>query len=421
MDLQASRADWQARQRQRLFFTWSAQHRVEGFSLTGGKGARFQVAGGEWLWDFGSQLYNLVAGHGNTRIQERMIAQIRDVPAAHPHALLPIRAEVGELLHRHTGLAKAFLTTGGSEAVENAIKIARLYTGREKIITRRTSYHGATLAVLGVSGDPRRQPFVASLGAPYYIDDRWPVREGTASEPSEWLQSVQRLVRDEGPQTIAAILLEGLTGVGGLQTPPHDFWPGVRALCDRHGIVLIDDEILSGCGRSGAWWAHQHWGASPDIIVVGKGITSGYAPMAGAIVSRAIAERFDDEVLCCGLTCFAHPVSCAAAVATLRVLEEDGLVENAARLGPVLRQRLETIASRHRRVTELRGRGLMQGLVLADSTQGLGAVAWQHGLSAPTTRDMLLLCPPLCIAESELHDAMDRLDAALTVWGDGAC
>jgi taurine---2-oxoglutarate transaminase len=421
VDFQASGAGWQARQRQRLFFTWSAQRKVEGFALSGGKGARFQVAGGEWLWDFGSQIYNLVAGHGHSRIQERMIAQIREVPAAHPHALLPVRAEVGELLHRHTGLAKAFLTTGGSEAVENAIKIARLYTKREKVITRRVSYHGATLAVLGVSGDARREPFVASLGAPYYIEDRWPAREATSEQPSDWLESLELLVRREGPETIAAILLEGLTGVGGMQAPPRDFWPGVRALCDRYGIVLVDDEILSGCGRSGAWWAHQHWGASPDIIVVGKGITSGYAPMAGAVVSQAIADHFDDEVLCCGLTCFAHPVSCAAAVATLRVLEEEGLVDNAARLGPVLRERLQGIAARQRAVVELRGRGLMQGIVLAGSTEGLGAMTWKHGVSAPTTSNMLLLCPPLCITEDELHDAMDRVDAALSAWSAAAC
>lgn len=411
--------DWQSLQRERLFFTWSVQHDTRGYALSAGQGARFQVDGRDWLWDFGSQIYNLVAGHGHARIQERMIAQIRETPAAHPHALLPVRAEVGELLHRHTGLAKAFLTTGGSEAVENAIKISRLFTKREKIVTRLTSYHGATLAVLGVSGDPRREPFKASLGAPYYIEDSWPAREGTADRPSDWLESLQSLVQREGPETIAAIMLEGLTGVGGMQTPPRDFWPGVRALCDRHGIVLIDDEILSGCGRSGRWWAHQHWDVKPDIIVVGKGITSGYAPMAGAIVSQAIADYFDDELLCCGLTCFAHPVSCAAAVATLQVLEEERLVENAARLGPVLHARLEALAARHPAVTELRGRGLMQGLVFNRSTQGLGPIAWKHGVSAPTTKDMLLLCPPLCLREAELHDALDRLDSALAAWSSG--
>jgi taurine---2-oxoglutarate transaminase len=410
--------DWQERQRERLFFTWSVQSDVQGFAIAGGKGARFQLTGGAWVWDFGSQIYNLVAGHGHPRIQERMIAQIRETPAAHPHALLPIRAEVGELLHRHTGLAKAFLTTGGSEAVENAIKIARLFTKREKVVTRRTSYHGATLAVLGVSGDPRRAPFAGSLGEPYYIEDPWPARPASGGRPSDWLESLQQLVSREGADSIAAILLEGLTGVGGMQTPPDDFWPGVRALCDRHGILLIDDEILSGCGRTGTFWAHQQWGVEPDILVFGKGITSGYAPMAGAIVARRIADHFDDELLCCGLTCFAHPVSCAAAVATLRVLEEERLVENAARLGPVLRTRLAGLAARHTAITEVRGRGLMQGLALARSTRGLGAELWKQGVFAPTTSNMLLFCPPLCIAEPELHEALDRIDTALGTWSE---
>jgi len=255
--------DWRASQRERLFFTWSVQSRVRAFTITGGEGARFDTAEHGALWDFESQIYNLVAGHRHPRILGRMAAQLQSIPSAHPHALLPIRAELGELLQRCTGMAKAFLTSGGSEAVENAIKIARLYTGRTKIITRRTSYHGATLAVLGVSGDPRKQPFLSGLAPAYHVDDPYPARPATATRPSDWLESLQGVIAREGPETIAAVMLEGMTGVGGMQTPPPDFWPGARGLCDRHGILLIDDEIFSGFGRTGRWWAHQHWGEIP--------------------------------------------------------------------------------------------------------------------------------------------------------------
>ncbi len=203
--------DWQASQRERLFFTWSVQSHVRGLTITGGERARFDTEEHGALWDFESQIYNLVAGHRHPRILARMAAQLESVPAAHPHALLPVRAELGELLQRFTGMAKAFLTSGGSEAVENAIKIARLYTGRTKIITRRTSYHGATLAVLGVSGDPRKLPFTSSLAPSYHIDDPYPVREATANRPSDWLESLHALVEREGGASIAAILLEGMT------------------------------------------------------------------------------------------------------------------------------------------------------------------------------------------------------------------
>ncbi|MGZ5443437.1 MAG: aminotransferase family protein [Thermoanaerobaculia bacterium] len=409
--------DWQSRQRERLFFTWSVQSHVRGFSVVGGARARFETAEHGWLWDFESQIYNLVAGHRHARIQQRMIEQIGEVPAAHPHALLPIRAELGELLVQFTGMAKAFLTTGGSEAVENAIKIARLYTGRSKIVTRRTSYHGATLAVLGVSGDSRKLPFATSLAPTYHIDDPYPVREAAQGRPSDWLENLSLLVDREGPETIAAILLEGMTGVGGMQTPPADFWPGVRELCDRHGILLIDDEIFSGFGRTGRWWAHEHWLDAPvDILVVGKGLTSGYAPMAGALVTRQIAERFDDEMLYCGLTCFAHPVSCAAAVATIRVIDEEGLVANAGNVGAAMAVRLRELAERVPPIADVRGKGLMQTIVLDRPAWGLHEALLAHGVFAPTSDAMMFLCPPLCLQENEMHDALDRIGAAFASW-----
>lgn len=409
--------DWQARQRERLFFTWSRQSDVRGFTITGGERARFETEEHGALWDFESQIYNLVAGHRHPRIRARMIAQIDELPSAHPHALLPVRSELGDLLQQHTGMAKAFVTSGGSEAVENAMKIARIYTGRSRIVTRRTSYHGATLAVLGVSGDPRKLPFLDVLAPALHIEDPYPVRQAADGRPSDWLESLEQLVAREGGETIAAIMLEGMTGVGGMQTPPADFWPGVRALCDRHGILLIDDEIFSGFGRTGRWWAHQQWGDIPiDILVVGKGLTSGYAPMAAALVTQPIADRFDDEMLYCGLTCFAHPVSCAAAVATMRVIDEEGLVANAARVGAAMAERLRTLAARASAVTDVRGLGLMHTIVFDRPVHGLADALLAHGVFALMSGDMLFLCPPLVIREDEMHDALDRIGTAIAAW-----
>lgn len=410
---------WHELHRERLFFTWSIQNDVRGFEITDAVGSRFKVADQGWMWDLESQIYNVSVGHKHPHLMARMIEQIQCLPAAHPHALLPVRLEMAELLHRHTGMHKGFYTTGGSDAVENAIKIARLYTGKSKIITRRNSYHGATLAVLGVSGDSRKLPFERELTPAFHIEDEYPARPPKDGIPSCWLESLQTLIHSEGPETIAAIMLEGMTGVGGMQTPPEDFWPGVRSLCDQHGILLIDDEIFSGFGRTGRWWAYQHWGVQPDILVLGKGLTSGCAPMGAALVTEPIAHRFNDERLWCGLTYFAHPVSCAAAVASMEVIEREKMVENAAVVGTALRQRLDQIAALPRcagKVLDVRGLGLMQTLVFDRPSAPLLKLLWQNGVFAPGLENMLFLCPPLCLTLSEMHLVADILESVISVW-----
>jgi taurine--2-oxoglutarate transaminase len=410
---------WHELHRERLFFTWSVQSAVGGFEITDAKGVRFKAAGAGWMWDMQSQIYNVSVGHNHPHLQHRMIQQIVSLPAAHPHALLPIRLEMAELLHKHSGMDKGFYTTGGSDAVENAIKLARLFTGRSKIITRRTSYHGATLAVLGVSGDSRKIPFHKDLPPAYHIEDNYPPRPPRDGQPSSWVESLCRVVENEGPETIAAIMLEGMTGVGGMQTPPEDFWPTTRALCDQYGILLIDDEIFSGFGRTGQWWAYQHWGTQPDILVLGKGLTSGYAPMGAALVTEAIAQRFENERLWCGLTYFAHPVSCAAAVATMEVIENDALVDNAARVGSALHKRLDCIAalrSTAGKILDVRGLGLMQTLVFDRPSAPLLNLLWDNGVFASGAENMLFLCPPLCLTEPEMHSVADILESVVSSW-----
>ena len=405
--------DKRTRQSNTLFFTWAAQAAAEGLQIVDAQGAKFQLSDGRWIWDLESQVYNVNAGHHHPGIKSRMIEQIRRLPACAPHAVLEIRAQLGELLAEKTGLQKSFLTCGGSEAVENAIKMARLFTGRSKIVARQHSYHGASLAVLEVSGDPRRAPFARDLQTPYLIDDPFPHPAVEAGQPSAWLASFDALLEREGPETIAAVLLEGLTGTNGMQEPPADFWPGVRARCDAHGILLIDDEIFSGFGRTGRWFAVEHWGVKPDMITVGKGLTSGYAPLAGVVVSDRIAAHFESEKLWCGLTHYAHPVSCAAAVGSIEAIEDDGLVAAADAHGRMLGEGLEALARTHGGIVRTLGRGLMRGVVLDRPADTLVREGWARDLYIPSRAETIFICPPLCLGEDGVGEVLDRLDASL--------
>ena len=396
-----------------LFFTWTAQQQAQPLTIDQARGARFHTVEHGWLWDLESQAYNVNVGHGHPHVQERMIAQIRGQATAAPNVALPIRAELGAALHRLTGLEKAFLATGGSEAVENAIKIARLVTGRSKIVTRRSSYHGATLTALGVAGDARKQPFERDLAPAFHIDDPYPCPAG---EPSAWAQSLEQLLAREGPRTLAAVLLEGFTGTNGMQHPPADFWPRARALCDAHGILLIDDEIFSGFGRTGRWFAREHWGVRPDMMVLGKGLTSGYAPLSGVMVSAAIARHFDEHKLWCGLTQYAHPVSCAAAVGVIEVMEREQLVDNSDRAGAALHERLQALArapATQGAVIDARGLGLMRALQFDRPVAPLHAILLERGAYVPFRGDTLFLCPPLCLSAAEMHTIADLLEAGV--------
>lgn len=393
-------SDWQETQRQHLFFTWSAQGPTQGFEVADADGARFKAGDGRWRWDLESQVYNVNVGHKHPHVVERMKAQLDSIPACAPHALLPIRAELAAKLCELTGMARAFLACGGSEAVENAIKIARLYTGRSKVVTRRNSYHGATLSVLGIAGDRRKAPFEKDLPAGLHIEDAWPPRAPAEGRSSDWVESLEALVSREGPESIAAILLEGFTGTNGMQRPPADFWPRVRELCDAHGILLIDDEIFSGFGRTGRTFALEHWGVRADLMTLGKGLTSGYAPLSGVMVSEAISRHFEDHPLVCGLTHYAHPVSCAAAMGSIEVLEREGLAENAAAMGERFEAGFQSWRADARvggHLVETRGLGLMRALVFDQPVAGLARALWEGGVFAPFRDNIIWVCPPLCI------------------------
>lgn len=399
-----------------IFYTWTAQRHAHPLTVDAAEGARFRTREHGWLWDLESQTYNVNAGHRVAAIQERMIAQLRELPAAGPNMILPVREQLAAELCARTGLARVFLATGGAEAVENAIKIARLVTGRSKIVTRRNSYHGATLATLAVAGDPRRAPFAADFPPAIHIDDPYPLPPG---EPSAWVQSLRTVIEREDPTAIAAILLEGFTGTNGMQHPPPDFWPEVRALCDRHGILLVDDEIFSGFGRTGKWFARDHWGVQPDLMVLGKGLTSGYAPLSAVVVNARVAAHFDDHKLWCGLTHYAHPVGCAAALGALEVYEKERLPERAAATGAVLAAHFSDMSLRpsyRGRLRDVRGLGLMRCLEFDRPVAPLAADLLRRGAYAPVRDNLLFLCPPLCLTLEEAHTVADLLEAAIAAF-----
>ncbi|MGB1015152.1 MAG: aspartate aminotransferase family protein [Nannocystaceae bacterium] len=400
-------------QRERVLVTWSLQTNAPPFELLEATQAKFRTREHGWLWDLESQVYNVNAGHGHPHIRARMHAQIDAVAAANPNAVLPIREELGRLVCTQAGFAKAFFPTGGSEAVENAIKMARLYTGKTKVITRQNSYHGATLAVLEVAGDRRKQAFTATMKPGLHIADPypWTMSEGR----SDWVASLEEVVAQAGPDTVAAILLEGFTGTNGMQLPPPDFWPRVRELCTAHNIVLIDDEIFSGFGRTGRWFAVEHWGVKPDMMVIGKGMTSGYAALSGVLVSQKIATHFDSHKLWCGLTHYAHPVSCAAAVGAFEVTQREGLVANAEQVGSQFLKALQQLASAPELgIVDVRGLGLMIRVELNRNTAQLHSLMLERGVFLPVRDNAFFVCPPLCLPATAIPEIVSALADGLS-------
>ena len=329
------------------------------------------------------------------------------------------------------GLEKTFFCLSGAEANENAVKMARLFTGRKKIVARTRSYHGATLAMLSLSGDPRREPFepglpgVVRMGDPYCF--RCPFGKEPTSCAHECAEDLETALLREGPETVAAVILEGIVGANGVFVPPGGYWKKIRAICDRYGILLIADEVLSGFGRTGRWFAVDHDGVTPDLLTMAKGITGGYVPGGAVIVSERIARHFDDHVLVCGLTSYAHPLVCEAIVATIETLRDEKLVERAAALGTFLSGRLADFARDRPYVAETRGLGLLWAFELCVPGPGgertkvplppaamgkLSASLRKHHLHMHKRDNLLYLAPPLVIGEAELDAALAELGRA---------
>jgi len=429
-----SARDIAERQAARVFYTWTAQANAVPLEIVGGEGARFVTSDGAKWWDLGSMTWNAGLGHGHPRMQQALGEAAARGLLVTPTAAFAAKARAGELLADVTppGLEKTFFCLSGTEANENAIKIARLFTGRKKIVARTRSYHGASLAMLSLSGDPRRLPFepglpgVVRMGDPYCF--RCPFGKVPTSCAHECAADLETALLREGPETVAAVILEGIVGANGVFVPPPGYWKKIREICDRHGVLLIADEVLSGFGRTGRWFAVDHDGVTPDLLTMAKGLTGGYVPGGAVIVTDRIARHFDDQVLVCGLTSYAHPLVCEAVVATIEITRDEELVERAAALGTFLGVRLQDFARARPYIGEARGLGLLWAFELcvpgaagmrtrepmpAVTMTKLAAILRRERLHMHKRDNLLYLAPPLVIAESELETALGDLGRAL--------
>src|SRR5918912_1461973 len=335
--------------REHTFFSWSVQGAVDPIAIDRAKGVWLFTPEGDRILDFNSQLMSVNIGHGDRRVIDAITEQATKLQYVQPAFVTEPRARLGAKLAEILpgDLDKVFFTLGGAEAIENAIKLARHYTGRYKVLSRYRSYHGATFGAMTLTGDPRRWPNEPGLvGVVRYPDThRWGEKEPRPVEES--LRGLEDVIRYEGPHTIAAIFLETIVGTNGILIPPDGYIQGVRALCDKYDILMVADEVMAGFGRTGRWFAIDHWDTVPDLMTMAKGLTSSYLPLGAVAMRRHIAEAFESKMFYGGLTYSSHAVSCAAALATIRVYEEDGLIDNAARLGPVMRRHHERLYAKH--------------------------------------------------------------------------
>ncbi len=418
--------------------TWTRQRDFDPTQIVDSEGPRIVTADGDSILDFSSQYVCTSLGYDAERVCDAVSEQIRTVPYVNPGWSTEPRARLSEKLAEITpgSLKKTFYSTSGTEANEAAFKIARAYTGKHKILSRYRSYHGATAASLSASGDPRRvaqgpeiQPEVPGM-----VKAPDPYAYGSSLDPEQSLEYIDEMLELEGG-TVAGVLVEPLVGSNGVLTPPDDYLPKLQEIAHDHGALLICDEVMTGFGRTGEWFASTLYDAEPDIITMAKGLTGSYQPLAATTVTEEIAEFLEDELLNQGHTFAGHPTACAAGVAAIETYEEEGLVENAREMGAYLRSELEALADRHPSVGERRGVGLHQGLELtrseetrvpfetrSDKLSGektvlkeVGASALEHGVYFYTSVNTIVVTPPLTITEADVDEAVAALDEALTI------
>jgi len=419
--------------KQHTLFSWSVQGSVDPIAVDRAKGVWLFTPEGERILDFNSQLMSVNIGHGDQRVVDAITEQASKLQFVHPVFVTEIRARLGQRLAEILpgDMEKVFFTLGGAEAVENAIKIARQYTGRYKVLARYRAYHGATLGAMTLSGDPRRWASEPGLvGVVRYPDThRWGEKEPRPVEES--LRGLEHVIMHEGPHTIAAVFLETIVGTNGVLIPPDGYIQGVREICDRHGILMVADEVMAGFGRSGRWFAVQHWDTVPDLMTMAKGLTSSYLPLGAVAMRRHVADKFDSLMFYGGLTYSSHPVSLAASLATLNVYESDGLIDRAAAMGPAMRRHHERLAANHPSVGAHRNLGLFGILDLvrsrepytpmtpfngsSDEMAEIGRYFRENGLYTLIANNSIHTNPPLCITEDELAHGFDVIDSALEI------
>lgn len=422
-----------------VLHSWAVQGTLHPMVVDHAEGIYFYDADGKKYYDMSSQLVNLNIGYGNRKVADAIAEQARKLPFIGPGYAVDVKSELARRIIELApdNMGKVFFTLGGADANENALKMARLYTGRTKVFSRYRSYHGSTMGAGNLSGEPRRfncetpgvSGYVKFFDPYIYREaiDFKSEREATAF----YLAKLREQIIYENPETIAAIECETITGSNGCIIPPDGYLQGIRELCDEFGIMMICDEVMMGWGRTGEVFAFQNWDVKPDLVSFAKGITCGYVPLGGVIVSQKIADYFDDHKLMCGLTYSGHPLSCAAGIATLDVYKEEKLVENARAMGKVLGEIEELLKRKHPCVGDVRYKGLFSALELVkdketreplvayndDPDNRMGSIVSSlkaKGFSTYSHENNLIVAPPLIITEKELREAMGILDRVLT-------
>jgi taurine--2-oxoglutarate transaminase len=422
--------------RKYVFHSWSAQGQISPLPVAGGKGAYFWDFDGKKYLDFSCQLVFTNIGFQHPKVIDAIKKQADVLSTVAPQHANDVRSEAAKRIVELAGskFAKVFFTNGGADGIENAIRMARLFTGRHKILSFYRSYHGNTSAAISATGDPRRWPNEFAYGhvhffGPYaYRSAFWEKSE--EEECARALEHLENTIIFEGSKTIAAILIESVVGTAGVLVPPKGYLEGVRAICDKYGILWIGDEVMSGFGRTGKWFAYQHSAVEPDLIVFAKGVNSGYVPLGGVVISTPISESFNDRVFPGGLTYSGHPLACATAVATIDVMKDEKIVEQAAEIGEkVIGPGLRELAKKHKVIGEVRGLGVFWALDLVTDRSSRAPLApyggtspamtalvnecKKRGLMPFTNFNRLHVVPPCNITAEEAHEGIAILDAAL--------
>jgi taurine---2-oxoglutarate transaminase len=423
-----------------VLYSWSVQDAIAPIPVAGGEGRYFWDYDGKRYLDFASQLVNLSLGHQHPKLVAAIKEQADQLCTIGPPMASESRSTLGRLLAEVTpgDLTMSFFTNGGAEANENAIKLARWYTGRHKVIARYRSYHGATAGAITLTGDPRRWPVEPGIpGVVRMLDPytyRCPAGHPDPCPVCSGGPHLEEILMYEGPDTVAAVILETVVGTNGIIVPPDGYLQSIRETCDRFGVLLICDEVMAGFGRTGKWFACENWDVVPDILSVAKGINSGYVPLGAMIVSQKLADWVRDKYFAGGLTYSGHPLACAAGVASIETFREEGIVEHAAEMGPQFEERLTALQDRHPSIGDVRGLGCFWGLELVRNRESreplvpfnatgedfapvarTAKAALERGLYLMTHWNVVMVCPPLNITTDELDEGIAILDEALSV------
>ncbi len=426
-------------------FSWSKQKGIDPVAVEKAEGIYLYDYSGKKYIDFSSGLMNVNIGHGNQRVTQAVMKQMQQVSYVTPSCVTAVRGELGEYLAVICpgDLNKVFFTVCGASSIENAVKLARIYTGRHKILTRYRSFHGATYGAFSAGGDPRKltvdvqqSPNFVHFEIPYQYRSPFADEETTLKESVEQLE---RTIAYEGASNIAAILLEGESGSSGCLKLPNGYWKKLREICNKYGILLIADEVMSGFGRTGKWFGVNNYDVIPDMIAMAKGITSGYLPLGALVVSDKIAAAFDDKPLMLGLTYSAHPTCCAAAMEVMKIYEDDNLIENAEKMGKYIDQSVDKLKKQHPCIGDFRNTGLLGCLELVKNRETkepmapfnatptemkimseVAASLKNQGMYTFVRWSYIFIAPPLCITKDEIDKGLEIISNALSI-ADNYC